>query len=138
MSTLLQMRSGYLGHFFEQRFQLFRKSTDRATALFGSALWGSLFSAGLAWGIVGGLVFVYLWGGIRGEVLDFTAGVIGFATTFALKWLALKLFRNIYFSGLYRDKPGAAVRCHSLCCHVIPSQGHPFSHPVFRISSILY
>jgi hypothetical protein len=112
MSTTLQLRSGYLGNFFDQRFQLFRKSPDRATALFGSALWGSLFSVALAWGIVGGLVFVLLWKDIRDEVLDFLTTVIGFTVTFSIKWLMLKVFRRFWFSALYRRKPGAANIMH--------------------------
>ena len=70
MSTTLQMRSGYLGNLFDQRFQLFRKSPDRATALFGSALWGSLLSAALAWGIVGGIIFAFSYEKIRDEVMN--------------------------------------------------------------------
>lgn len=147
MSTVLQMRSGkisnaytrstvvlslrvdailgYLGNFFDQRFQLFRKSTDRATALFGSALWGSIFSAALAWGIIGGVIFVFLWNGIRDQALNFMAGVIGFTSTFILKWLMLKVFRRFYFSGLYRRKPGAANIFHLVleCWNIALSSG---------------
>lgn len=112
ISTTLQMRSGYLGSTFEQRFQLFRKSPDRATALFGSALWGSVLSAALAWGIFGGLVFVFLWTEIREEVMAFLSSAIGFTTTFMLKWILLKIFRKIWFSGLYRTRPGAANIMH--------------------------
>ena len=38
--------------------------------------------------------------------------VIGFTTTFSLKWLMLKVFRRFWFSGLYRKKPGAANIMH--------------------------
>ena len=60
-STTLQLRSGVIPTLRNPRFNRYRFAADQVTILMGSMFWGCLIASLLVGGIVGSIVFLFLW-----------------------------------------------------------------------------
>lgn len=106
ISTTLKFRSGVIPFFHDKRNQRdLRSGMASTTLLLGSMFWGLLYSAALLGGIVGGIVFLFLWQATRRQVAILFATVTGLVITLTVKMLIVYLGMRGVFAGYYRKKP---------------------------------
>jgi hypothetical protein len=60
VSIMLRYRSGVYGSLRDKRFQTLRSNQDCTTLLFGSSIWGLLFTGMFCWFVVSALTFVFV------------------------------------------------------------------------------
>ena len=108
MNGVLQFRSGCIPSLYSSTFRSYRRDTEEASVLFGSALWGSFLSGALNGLFVGAIVFLSIWNESRFVMLSIFGHFFGWLVSVAFQVLFLFLIRDLYVKGLYRDRPGAA------------------------------
>lgn len=105
VSTIQQFRCGAIPSLHDKQFYRYRKAPDLTTILFGSTFWGTFYSSGVIFIIIGGLSFVLVWEFTRPVVVSLLANVIGIFVTIAVKMLILIFVRKALFVGFYRKRP---------------------------------
>ena len=60
-ATTLKLRSGVIPTLRDPSFRQYRFAVDQVTVLSGSMFWGCLFASVLVGGIVGSIVFFFIW-----------------------------------------------------------------------------
>jgi hypothetical protein len=105
VSTIQQFRCGALPSLHDPKFQQYRSGPDLTTILFGSTFWGTFYSSGVIFIIIGGLAFVLVWELTRVVMLNLLANLIGIFVTIAFKMLILIFIRKALFVGFYRKRP---------------------------------
>jgi hypothetical protein len=66
-STTLKLRSGVISTLKDRDFNRYRFAADQVTILTGSMFWGCLLASFLVGGVVGSIVFLFLWQVSDGE-----------------------------------------------------------------------
>lgn len=105
VSTIQQFRCGAIPSLHDRQFQQYRKAPDLTTILFGSTFWGTFYSSGVIFIIVGGLSFILVWELTRSVVINLLANIIGVFVTISVKILILTFVRKALFVGFYRKRP---------------------------------
>jgi hypothetical protein len=104
ISNVLQFRAGMIAGLNDSEFELYRRNTDQATSVFGTAFWGQVFTAGFAFFVPGAFGFFLVWSKTRTFVTGFVAQLIGIAVTLGVKMLVLVLLRRFLMVVFYRKK----------------------------------
>lgn len=107
-STTLQLRSGVIPTLRNPRFDLYRFGADLVTILLGSMFWGSLASSILVGGVVGCIVFFFVWQATEVFAFRFIAFIVGISVTLIVRVIILVCFRGKNFDAFYRSKPARA------------------------------
>jgi len=107
-STTLQLRSGVIPTLRNPRFDLYRFGADLVTILIGSIFWGSLASSILVGGVIGCIVFFFIWQATEKFALRFIAFLVGICVTLIVRVIILVCFRGKNFDAFYRSKPARA------------------------------
>jgi hypothetical protein len=142
VTTVLSFRSGVRDSLRDDRsFHVYRFAQDTSTALFGSSLWGLLFSGGIIWFIVSLIAFGFVWTPTRNGLLSFLAQVIGVLVTIIVNMVAMQFLRRTWDGAFYRRHPAGAnifmvfIECWSLAL----SSGYILGRSLkFILLSILY
>jgi hypothetical protein len=107
-TTILKLRSGAIPTLRDSHFNKYRVAADQVAILTGSLFWGCFISSIVVGGIVGLLVFVFLWQATIYFVQRFVAIVIGLLVVTLIRQIAVRCCRRAYYRGFYRKKPAAA------------------------------
>jgi hypothetical protein len=105
VSTIEQFRCGVLRSLHDAEFEKYRVAPDLTTIIFGSAFWGTFYSSGVLFGIVGGLSFLLVWEATRSVVVALLAQIIGIFVTIGFKILLMIFIRKVLFVGFFRVRP---------------------------------
>lgn len=60
LTTVLRFRSGVFGSLRDRSFQKYRFAQDSSTFLFGSSIWGLLFTGVICWAVVSGVSILFV------------------------------------------------------------------------------
>jgi hypothetical protein len=142
VTTILSFRSGVRDSLRDHRsFNVYRFAQDTSTALFGSSLWGLLFSGSIIWFVVSLIAFGFVWTPTRNALLSFLAQVIGVLVTIVVNMIAMQFLRRTWDGAFYRRHPAGAnifmvfIECWSLAL----SSGYILGRSLkFILLSILY
>jgi hypothetical protein len=107
-TTILKLRSGAIPTLRDSHFNKYRVAADQVAILTGSLFWGCFISSIVVGGIVGLLVFVFLWQATIYFVQRFVAIVIRLLVVTLFRQIAVRSCRCAYYRGFYRKKPAAA------------------------------
>jgi hypothetical protein len=117
------------------------RDNSRFHVLFGSAVWGLVFSGGLIWAFISLVAFGFAWETTRDFLLIFLAQIIGILVTLLIKIVAMQLLRRTWYGGFYRKHPAGAniFMVFIECWNIALSSGYILARSLkFIILSILY
>jgi hypothetical protein len=107
---VLKYRCGVLARnpLNDARFKKQKTMQWDASSLFGVVFWSTLVSGVLVAGVLGSILFLFVWSETSMYFLAVLASAIGILTTWTLKVLVLRFFKNRTYSGFYRKNVGLA------------------------------
>lgn len=120
---------------------MYRFAQDTSTALFGSSVWGLLFTGIIIWFIVFAIAFGFVWDTTQSLFYQFLAQIIGIIVTIAIKIVLMQLLRRTWYGGFYRKHiAGANVFMVLIeCWNLALSSGYILARSIkFIFLSILY
>ena len=108
ISSVLKFRSGFFPSLKSKDFLQYRFAQDQSTILFGSAFWGSLYTAGIIALVIGGISFAIVYKGSRQFVLTIVAQTIGLLCTILVKVVVLCVLRRKFYAAFHRKRTGVS------------------------------
>jgi len=107
-ATTLKLRSGVIPTLEDPKFHQYRVAADQVTILLGSLFWGCLIASVFVGGLVGCVVFLFLWQASIGIVQRVVATVVGLVVVILLKLVLLLTCRAVFYTAFYRKRPAQA------------------------------
>ena len=92
----------------DARFKKQKTMQWEASSLFGVVFWSTLVSGVLVAGVLGSILFLFVWSETSMYFLAVLAAAIGILTTWTLKIMVLRFVKNRTYSGFYRKNVGLA------------------------------
>jgi hypothetical protein len=142
VTTVLSFRAGAHASLRDnRRFHVYRYAQDTSTALFGSSIWGLLFSGIIIWFVVFAIVFGFVWESTREIFLLFLSQIIGIVVTIVIKVVLMQVLRRTWYGGFYRKRIAGANIFMVLveCWNLALSSGYILARSIkFILLSIIY
>jgi hypothetical protein len=108
-NTILQLRCGAIPTLHNNEFnKLFKTGQEDSSILPGSLFWGTILSAVTVGGVVGVIVFFFLWQATAYLAQKLVAIVIGLVTITLLHNAIFASYRRKFYSAFYREHPAKA------------------------------
>jgi hypothetical protein len=107
-STILKLRCGLIPLRGSPLLREYRVAPESVAVLTGSLFWGALASSVLTGGVIGLIVFFFMWQATAIFAQQFLAIVIGILVITFLRLAILITLRTNFFVGFYRKRPAAA------------------------------
>jgi hypothetical protein len=108
ISTILKLRCGLIPLRGNPLLRDYRVAPESVAILTGSLFWGALASSVFTGGMIGLIVFFFMWQATAIFAQQFLAIVIGILVITLLRLAILTTLRTNFFVGFYRKRPAAA------------------------------
>ena len=107
-ATILQLRCGIIPTLRDKNFNIYRHAPDQVALITGSLFWGSLVSSILVGGVVGMVIFLFLWQATAYYAQILVATLIGIISVTLLRLCLVCFCRATLYKSFYRKKPAMA------------------------------
>lgn len=108
LMTCLKLRCGLIPTLRDKNFNNYRRAPDQVALITGSIFWGSLVSSILAGGLIGLVVFFFLWQATAYYAQIFVAILIGIIVVTLFRLCLVCFCRRTLYKSFYRERPGIA------------------------------
>lgn len=108
-TTILKLRCGYIPSLQSDNFGRYRRAPEDVTYMTASTFWGALASSIVFGGLVGAILFFYLWNATAILAMRLSAFVVGISAITAFRLgLEKVLFHCSVYKAFYRERPAFA------------------------------
>ncbi|CAB9514932.1 expressed unknown protein [Seminavis robusta] len=108
VNTMLRLRCGDIPTLRNKDFHRYRNAPDLVSQLTGSLFWGSLFSSVLVGGVIGLIIFFFLWQGSVYYAQRVVAILCGIVSVVIVRQAIVCSCRCTQYKSFYRKHPASA------------------------------